>query len=93
MPLKPFLDTERNGFSLTSIPRNRLEAWFLYRINPVLLWLKQSKYAQKTAYGSSEIYFSVILYKKKESFGEQELAKTPQNHLIMIFQEVFPESD
>lgn len=57
-----------------------------------MLWLKHSKYAQKTADGTSEMYFSVILYKKK-SFGELELAVTPQNHLIMLFQKVFPESN
>lgn len=47
-----------------------------------------SQYAQKTADGTSEMYFSVILY-KKTGFGELELAVTPQNHLVMLFQKCF----
>lgn len=57
-----------------------------------LLWLKQPKYAQKTADGTAEMHFSVNLYKKK-SFEVQELAAPPQAHLIMLFQEVFPKSN
>lgn len=57
----------------------------------MLLWLKQPKHAQKTADGTAEMYFSVILYKKKSS-GARELAAPPQVHLIRLFQ-VLPKSN